>query len=192
MSNDVKARYACFLVYPESAPEDWKQKLKKSHGSYAISPLHTPDDEDAKPHYHVIYKHGAVVTLSAMLRVIPSDVPANGHVEICSAPRNYQRYLIHLDDPEKQQFKDGAGAIEVLNGFPLDLTRDYSKAELQGFRSEIYSLIREYDMTEYAELLDYLMDNGEVDLLDYASNHTILYNTYLTSRRNSATPDEEH
>ena len=187
MGNDAKARYACFLVYSESAPEDWKQRLKKTHGCYAISPLHEPDEENSKPHYHVIYRHGNPVTLATMGRFIPSDIPANGHVELVTAPRNYQRYLIHLDDPEKQQFEDGADAIEVLNGFPLDLTRDYSKAELQGFRSEIYSLIREYDMTEYAELLDYLMDNGEVDLLDYASNHTILYNTYLTSRRNSAT-----
>lgn len=178
-----KVRYAAFLVYPESAPEDWKTQLKDSHGCYAISPLHEPEGE--KPHYHVIYKHGSPVSVEAIKRCIPESVPANGLVEPVNAPRNYQRYLIHLDDPEKQQFEDGADAIEVLNGFPLDLSRDYSRAELQSFRREIFELIRECNMTEYCELLDYLMDRGEVDLLDYACNHTILYNTFLTSRRNA-------
>lgn len=184
--DDAKARYACFLVYPESAPDSWVKTLKDTHGSYAISPLHDPDDETSKPHYHVVYRHGNPISLATMQRFIPSDVPANGHVELCTAPRNYQRYLIHLDDPGKQQWEDGADSITLLNGFPLDLSRDYSKAELQAFRNEIFALIRENDMTEYSELLDYLMDSGEFELHDYASNHTILYNTYLASRRNSA------
>lgn len=184
MSSVHKAQYCIFLVYPESAPSDWKKLLKDSHGSYAISPLHAPDDEQTKPHYHVIYRHGAVVQLSAMQRCIPSEVPANGYLEICHSPRNYQRYLIHLDDPDKEQFEDGLNAIEVMNGFPLDLSRDYSRAELRQFRDAIFAVIRENGMTEYSDLLDYLMDTGEFDLLDYASNHTILFNTYLSSVRN--------
>lgn len=181
-----KARYFGFLVYEESAPDNWRDILKKSHGCYAISPLHAGDDEHAKPHYHVVYAHGNTATLSAAQSVIPSEIPANGHIEMIRQPRNYQRYLIHLDDPDKEQFEGGKNAITVLNGFPLDLSRDYSKAELLAFRNEIYELIRENSMTEYCELIDYLMDSGEFELLDYASNHTILFNTYLSSRRNSA------
>lgn len=176
-----KIRYGAFLVYPDSAPEDWKQILKDSHGSFAISPLHEPGDGE-KPHYHVIYKHGSPVTIEALASCIPAAVPANGLVEPVTAPRNYQRYLIHLDDPDKQQFS-GSECIEVLNGFPLDLTRDYSKAELLAFRHKIQALIREFDIFEYADLLDYLADAGEVDLHDYAFNHTIAFNTYLSSRR---------
>lgn len=186
MADDTKSRYATFLVYPESAPEDWRKILKDSHGCYAISPLHAPDEDNKKPHYHVIYRHGSPVRLSALIDAIPDSVPANGHVERVPAPRGLQRYLIHLDDPEKEQFEGGASAIDVLNGFPLDLSRDFSKAELQQFRTAIFATIRENGMTEYSELLDWLMDCGEVDLLDYASNHTILFNTYLSSRRNSS------
>lgn len=184
-SSKEKARYACFLVYEESAPEDWHGKLKRSHGCYAISPLHQPDDECKKPHYHVMYMHGGPATLVVMKRAIPEGIPANGYVELCLHPRNYQRYLVHLDDPEKQQW-DGnpRELIETLNGFPLDLSRDYSKEERYQQRMDVMAIIRENGICEYADLLEGLMDNGMYDLFDYAFNHTIAMQGYLGSRRN--------
>lgn len=178
-----KHRYFAFLVYPESAPEDWLEQLKRTHGEYAISPVHQPDDDCKKQHYHVIFRYPGPATLAAATDAIPSNVPANGHVEPVTAPRNYQRYLIHLDDPDKQQWEQGQDAITVIGGFPLDLSRDFSAAELKAFRRKIFEVIRDFGIVEYSDLIDWLMDTGEVDLLDYASNHTILFNTYLTSRR---------
>lgn len=184
MSDAPKARYGVFIVYPESAPADWWEKLRASHGAFARSPLHVPDDEDGKEHYHVIYKHGNTVTADAMKRVIPDGVAANGHVELCAHPRNYQRYLVHLDDPEKQQWSgDPRELIETCNGFPLDLSRDFSQAERAEQRREVFSLIRENGLVEYSDLLDGLMDSGLFDLFDYACNHTILFTHYLASRR---------
>lgn len=180
-----KARYAVFLVYEESAPEGWWEILKDSHGSFARSPLHEPDDECKKPHWHVIYKHGNTVALSGMQKAIPAGVAANGHIELCMHPRNYERYLLHLDDPEKQQWTgDPQELIETCNGFPLDLTRDYSKAERNQQRSDLIALIRDNELCEYADLLEGLVDSGLYDLLDYACNHTIFCQAYLSSRRN--------
>lgn len=110
-------------------------------------------------------------------------MPANGYVEPARAPRNLQRYLIHLDDPDKEQFDGGVVDIQVLNGFPLDLTRDFSAAERREQRRKVHEFIRDYDIREYSDLLDYLAD-FDLDLYDYACNHTILFNTYITSRRN--------
>lgn len=180
-----KARYACFLVYEESAPENWREVLRRSHGAFAISPLHEPDDECGKPHYHVVYKHGNTVTLSGMKKAIPEEVPANGHVELCLHPRNYQRYLLHLDDPDKQQWQGNPRElIDVMNGFPLDLTRDYSKEERNQQRADVMAIIRDNDLCEYADLLEGLLDSGMYDLFDYAFNHTIAMQAYLGSRRN--------
>lgn len=183
MANSQKFRYFTFLVYPESAPENWREILKRSHLQFAISPLHQPDDEVSKPHYHVIYHHGNPVTLSCARDYVPDGVPANGYLEPARAPRNLQRYLIHLDDPEKEQFKAGVGSIQVLNGFPLDLTREFSAAERREQRRKVHEFIRDYDVCEYSDLLDYLADI-DLDLYDFACNHTILFNTYITSRRN--------
>lgn len=179
-----KGRYFTGLVYPESAPADWKKQLKNTHLAFAISPLHTPDDEEKKPHWHVIYDHSQPCTVECALRAIP-EVFANNHLEIVHAPRNMQRYLIHLDDEDKQQFAGGAKEIEILNGFPLDLSRDFSKAELQQQRAQIFDFILENNVLEYSDLLIALFDL-DCDLFDFACNHTILFNTFLTSRRNRA------
>ena len=183
-----KGSYFAFLVYEDSAPSGWRDLLKASHLSFAISPLHEPDEEVKKPHWHVVYFHGSPCTVECALRAIPEGVPANGHLEILHAPRNYQRYLIHLDDNDKQQFDEGAKAIDVLNCFPLDLSRDYSAAERAAQRARIWELIRVGGFTEYWDLLDYLYDN-DLELFDYAAQHTILFNTALTSRRNGALGD---
>ena len=185
MAGESKSRYGIFLVYPESAPDDWWERLKGSHGSYARSPLHEPDEDVKKPHYHVIYKHSNTVSLEAMKKVIPEGVPANNYVELCAHPRNYQRYLLHLDDPDKQQWEgDPFDLVETCNGFPLDLTRDYSKEERNQQRKDLIALIRTYELCEYADLIEGLTDSGMFDLLDYACNHTMFCQVYLSSRRN--------
>lgn len=182
-----KYRYWVFLIYPESAPEDWRERLRASHGAFAASPLHVPDESETKPHYHVLYKHSGPITLDAARAfLVPLGVAANGYIEPCQNPRNYQRYLVHLDDPEKQQWaEDWHGLIWSCGGFPLDLTRDFSPAERAEQRRMIFELIRDNGVTEYAQLLDGLMEIGEVDLLDYACNHTIMFDRYLSSRRHS-------
>ena len=53
-----KNRYWTFLIYPESAPKDWKDILQQTFLPVAISPLHdkdlNADGEKKKPHYHII------------------------------------------------------------------------------------------------------------------------------------------
>ena len=46
MSKNVKKRNWAFVLYPESAPEDWKEQLRLSGLQGAISPLH---DKDINP-----------------------------------------------------------------------------------------------------------------------------------------------
>ena len=51
-------------MYPESAPENWREILADLHIPVLISPLHdkdvTPDGEIKKAHYHVIIMYGGV------------------------------------------------------------------------------------------------------------------------------------
>lgn len=185
MAVDVneKGRYFIGIVYPDSAPTDWKKRLDDSMGMYAISPLHSADGKHAKPHYHVVYKHDASVTLRAAKRAMPEGIFANDRIEICHHARNYQRYLIHLDNPEKEQFEGGRSAIETLNNFPLNLGRDLTDDDIRAIKKAVFSFIRDKDIVEYCDLLDALEDVDD-EMWDYASNHTIQLNTYLASRRN--------
>lgn len=179
----AKSEYFNFIVYPASAPDDWHEQLKRSHCPYAISPLHEPDEEHHKPHYHVMYKADGPITLHNAYSKIPDSVPCNGHIEVAKSARGSMRYLLHLDDPDKQQFEGGAGAIEVLNGFPLDLRRALSQGDKVIIRNEIIDLIRDNNIIEYSDLVYHLLDTGNPDNLDYACNHTIFFNNLISSLR---------
>ncbi len=80
---NTKARHFGFLLYPDSIPNDWKEKLESLGISMAVSPLHDMDekkDEDTwnsndvirngkhykKPHYHVIYIARNPVTIESV------------------------------------------------------------------------------------------------------------------------------
>ena len=47
-------KYWSFVVYPDSAPKDWKDRLASTQVPCAVSPIHSADDEVKKAHYHVL------------------------------------------------------------------------------------------------------------------------------------------
>lgn len=181
-----KHRYAAFEVYPETQeglPHDWWDILKATHGMWARS-LHHGEGDEGKDHYHVMYCHGAPTTDANLRACVPDNIAANGHVEICTSPRGYMRYLIHLDDPDKEQFEDGIDHIETLNGFPLDLSKEYTADEKKRMVREIFDYIRVCDIVEYCDLIDGLNDDCMYDHADLAANRTISFKGYIDSRRN--------
>ena len=54
----VKKRNWAFVLYPESAPDNWKDMLQETGLPCSISPLHDkdvdPDGNPKKAHYHII------------------------------------------------------------------------------------------------------------------------------------------
>lgn len=197
-SDDDQFRYFLFVVYPESAPKDWVDRLRETRLEFAVSPLHTKpekEDEQVKPHHHVIFhtpgnKPWRFKRAKKLLDA--TEVPANGYIEPAMNARSSQRYLIHLDDKEKEQWEEGLRAITLINDFPLDLTRDLTAAEKREVRRKVFEFIDKYQIDEYWGLIKSLLDGyGDMDMLDYACNHTIMFNAYLTSFRHSHEQKEE-
>lgn len=62
-STNRTRNYAC-IVYPESAPKNWKELLEAMHIPALISPIHDqdtlPDGTTKKEHYHVIILFGSL------------------------------------------------------------------------------------------------------------------------------------
>lgn len=40
---DMRSRIFATVVYPESAPEDWMERLEQSHVAAMVSPIHDRD-----------------------------------------------------------------------------------------------------------------------------------------------------
>lgn len=104
---DTRTRNFATVVYPESAPADWREVLDSYHVPALISPLHDrdvmPDGTRKKPHYHVMVMYDNKKDFEKQVKPVFDAIGAVGR-EMVSSTRGYARYLCHLDDPNKAQY----------------------------------------------------------------------------------------
>lgn len=180
----MKKRYWAFVLYPESAPENWKEILQQTGLSICVSPLHdkdiNPTGEQKKAHYHIILCYSGPTTFKCVKSITDS---LNQPIPIAlEQVRGYFRYLTHKDNPEKYQYNEKD--IITINDFDIDNYNDLSVSQIKTIMIDIQKIIRDNDILEYCDLLDFLLDSELFSYLDVAHNHTILFNTYITSLRN--------
>lgn len=180
----IKKRNWGGVVYPESAPEDWKEILKLKGIVWACSPLHdkdiNPTGEEKKAHYHIIMTFPGPVTDKTVKDIMeqlnqPIPIPLE-------SVRGYYRYFTHKDNPEKCQY-DETG-IELYNNF--DVSEILNNFEVFQYLKDIQKIIIENKIYEYSILMDFLMTTEQFELWNVASSHTLFLNTYITSKRNNA------
>ena len=181
---NVKKRNWVFLVYPDSAPSDWVSVLQSTGLSCAISPLHdrdvNPTGEPKKPHYHVIACYSGPTSYNVVKGLTDGlNAPIPQPLE---QVRGYYRYLTHKDNPEKAQYCESD--IRCLTGFDLADFCELSKSEVLAYKKELQILIRNLDILEYSDFMDYLQDNDLFTLYDIASSNTYFFEKYISSRRN--------
>lgn len=159
-SGDGRARVWTAIVYPESAPNDWRDILDAEHIEWAESPLHDCDinpgtGEVKKAHWHIVLAFEGKKSYEQVcdiLAQINAPVPQR-----CHALKGAVRYFAHLDNPEKFQYP--ASKIVGHGGFDV-------RAALAPTSAQRYELIR--------EMQDWVSENGitEIqDLMDEARCH---------------------
>lgn len=180
----TKARNWAFIVYPESAPEEWREILQLTGLQFAISPLHDsdkdPTEDEKKSHWHVIAVWNNPTTGAAVRRITES---VNAALPIAlNGIRGYYLYLTHKENPDKFQYDEKD--ITTINGFNILDFVEKSKSEVNAFKRSIQRLILEMDITEYAVLMVYLDEQDMYDEYDIASSHTYFFDKFIASRRN--------
>ena len=181
-NKETRARAWSFIAYPDSVPADWEQILTERFNlQWARSPLHdsdfNADETQKKPHWHIVVTFTNVKSYEQVKEIsdtINATIPQKVH-----NLQGLMRYFIHLDNPEKAQYdiKDikavGINAeLEILGQV------DFNKK----LKNEILEIIRGNDITEYCDLCDFLQYEY-AEHFEYATNHTLLFSSYLKSRR---------
>lgn len=102
MPSKVRLSNFAFVQLVENLPHDWRDVIDSWHvQAWAIE--HEPDKETGKEHVHCVVHLDSQVSLTTALDMVaPLGVK---HVEIVRSLRAYCRYLLHLDNPEKKQYK---------------------------------------------------------------------------------------
>ena len=107
-TSEMRSRIFATVVYPESAPEDWLQRLEGTLVAAMVSPLHCrdtlPTGEVKKEHYHVLWRYAGVKSIAQAQEVVDL-IGGAGAVEVVADYRGYARYLCHLDSPDKAQYE---------------------------------------------------------------------------------------
>ena len=196
MNKSIKKRNWAFVLYPESAPDNWKDILQETGLQCAISPLHdkdiNPNGEVKKAHYHIILCYSGPTSFNVVKGL--TDLLNQPIPQALEQVKGYYRYLTHKDNPEKAQYDDLD--IVTINGFNISDYSDLTRSEVNAIKIQIQELIRSKEFYEYSDLMDLLCDNGMMTEYDIACNHTLFFDRYITSRRNkikniSFNPDVE-
>lgn len=179
MSKIQKIRNFSFLIYPESAVNDWQTVL----ASFFLPCFYVFHDKDnKKPHYHVLVTPNNAISVNTVNTIVTAVGGANGCYERVTSTVGYARYLCHMDNPEKYQYlPDDVVCLCGADYQKITRTKsDEDSARLRVFR-EIFKFIRDNNFVSYAYFLDYCLDNEPSWFALAVSSHGRVIKDYIKS-----------
>ncbi|HBI1012774.1 TPA: replication protein [Staphylococcus aureus] len=175
------------MVYPESAPENWKEVLVEEGIFFVCSPLHDKDvdknGEIKKAHWHVLLCFTSNKTYKQALEV----------AELLNAPAPQRakstggsiRYMIHIDSRDKYQYKKSD--IEVYGNIDIEQYFRISSSDRYELVREMITFIDDNNLKEFKDLMDYAMRNRFDDWFPLlCDNSAYVVQQYLKSNRHKA------
>ena len=183
---EVKKREWTFVLYPESAPSDWRDIIRQRGLVAASSPLHdkdiNADGTPKKPHHHIIVVYDGPTTYSNVSALSVGEL--NGTIpKVLDSPRGMYTYFTHEDNPEKAQYEKKD--IEHFNNFNITDLCMLKQSEIFEIKKRVIDFIDNNDIIEYADLVRYLMLAELKDELQVSIENTFFFDKYISSRRNS-------
>lgn len=151
IKKDNRTKNWTCVVYPDSAPDNWRDILDDLHIPWVESPLHdrdvNADGEPKKSHWHVMLLFSSNKSYE-QVKDITSLLCAPNPQKVASA-RSMVRYFAHIDNPEKYQYDKSL--IVAHGGAEID-------RYLSATTSERYQII--------ADMMDFIDDNNILEMED--------------------------
>ena len=186
---DERSRNWVVIVYPESAPNDWREILDNMHIQWIESPLHdkdvNPDGTVKKSHWHVVLAFGSKKSYKQVKEItdkLNSPIPQKVH-----NMKGQVRYLVHLDNPEKYQYP--VEQVIAHGGIDVDKYFKATSGQRYDMIGEMIDYVRENNIVEMKDLIDYARVNRFDDWFPLlCDNSLIIMDAYIRSNRNSQGP----
>lgn len=183
------------VVYPESAPENWRDILDDYHIEWVESPLHefdtNPTGELKKAHWHIVMSFDGPKSFEQVCEIVePLNCPIP---QKCHALRGAVRYMAHLDNPEKYQYS--VSDIVPHGGFDIAVALQPSASERYTLIAEMVEYVKAENITEFQDLLDFALVNRREDWFPLLCDScAFIMQQYLKSQRHrtsSVRPPEQ-
>ncbi|MGT2949648.1 replication protein [Streptococcus devriesei] len=186
MTKERRSNKWAFLLYQESAPDNYLEVLESMHVPFVLSPWHDKDinketGEFKKPHKHGALFFGSLKSYSQVSELLTEHLNTPAHVEIVMSPKGMYDYFTHAENPEKTLYD--INDIEFGCGFELDkflLSNNNNQ-----FLTTVIDIIEKHNFTEFNNLVRYARTENP-QLLNLIMNKTYFFAKYLDSRRHSS------
>lgn len=105
-AKDKRSNKWAFLLYKDSAPENYLDVLEGMHIPYILSPWHDKDvnkktGEVKKPHRHGALFFDSLKSYKQVSSLLKEKLNTPEHVEIVMSPKGLYDYFIHAENPDK-------------------------------------------------------------------------------------------
>ena len=185
MAVPKRARVWSFIGYPEdSLPDNYREILcDEMHLCWAESPVHDADlngdGTEKKKHIHFIVAFEGMKSFDQVCEIterLHCPIP-----QICRNPRGLVRYFIHIDNPDKHQYK--VEDIKCYGGFEIDDYFKKSGSEMRQVLREIQEFCIDNDIHEFGKLADIVFQMNNLDWYDAITNrYSLFLSQYLKSK----------
>ncbi|GAW99585.1 replication protein [Secundilactobacillus mixtipabuli] len=172
-----------FLMYKDSAPENYQDVLDSIHVPYVLSPWHDKDIVKDTGELKKVHKHGALFFDSLkgyhqVSELISDKLNGPAHVEVVQSPKGMLDYFTHANNPEKTQYDEKD--IECGSGFNL---RKFLMSQSNGtVINDVIDIIEEKNFVEFMDLVNYARENNQ-GMLNLIVDKTYFVSKLLDSRR---------
>lgn len=172
-----------FLLYPESAPADWRLKLELLGVPIAISPLHDKDlkkDKTGykKEHYHCLYRANNNVTADSVRKKLQRCLGREALSKVQQIETNMENAYLYLTHESKDAIAKKKHVYDKkdiihLNNFDIEryiVIDTETKAEVL---KVLLQLIRLNGIPNIIDLHEFVEANGEA----YGINERLFFST---------------
>ena len=185
MSKDKRSNKWAFLIYQESAPENYLDVLEEMHIPFVLSPWHDKDVNKETGEFKKAHKHGVLFfeslkSYTQVSELLTEKLHTPSHVEVVMSPKGMYDYFIHAENPDKTLYN----IDEIESGCGFELEQFLITNNNEQFLSTVIDIIEEHNFTEFNNLVRYARVENP-SLLNLIIDKTYFFAKYLDSRRHS-------
>ena len=186
MAKDKRSNKWAFLIYQESAPENYLDILEGMHIPFVLSPWHDKDVNKETGEFKKAHKHGVLFfeslkSYTQVSELLTEKLHTPSHVEVVMSPKGMYDYFIHAENPDKTLYN----MDEIESGCGFELEQFLITNNSDQFLSTVIDIIEEHNFTEFNNLVRYARVENP-SLLNLIIDKTYFFAKYLDSRRHSS------
>ncbi|MGT2666449.1 replication protein [Streptococcus rifensis] len=149
-----------FILYQDSAPENFIEILDALHIPYILSPWHDKDINKETGELKKMHRHGAFFfdSLKSKLqvsRLLVEKLNTPAHIEVVHSPKGLYDYFTHANDEQKTQYNIN----DIVSGCGFDLDKFILENNEEDFLARAIDIINQYDFVEFGSVVNYARAN---------------------------------